>query len=254
MDEKIAVNWQKTFLRSLVLFTLAITVVTLIGEAFKTHLLWYFRYADLVDLIFAPLLYLISLILFYDLFLQGNASPGLRRIFLALALVFFFGLGMRVASNTVNAFSTEIRNYAAVLPKDTYALIYFFDETLAHWIIYTMRYSLFACLLVLEVRYLASKSSARPQWPGIIVGVLFGLWEAIEFIEGQKVFLAPFLILGLAAIWVWLWMRSGSSITTFLKTGPMTAFVAGLLPTLIVALGAYWLIFGSFIEPSKIGL
>ena len=246
--------WQKSALRSLVLFTLAVTVVTLIGEAFKTHLIWYIRYADLVDLIFIPLLYLISLTLFYDLFREGNASSGLRRIFLALMFVYFFGLGMRVASNTVNAFSTEIRNYSAILPKDTYALIYFFDETLAHWIIYTTRYCLFACLLVLEVSYLASQASTRTQWLGMIVGVLFGLWEAIVFVEGQKAFLAPFLILGLGAIWVYLWRRSNSSFLTFLKTGPLTAFVATLLPSLLVGLGVYMLITGGFIEPSKLGL
>jgi hypothetical protein len=253
VNEFHSVNWQKTSLVLLFLITLATTIVALIGEAFKTHLIWYIRFADLMDLVVVPLLFLAGLALFYDLFLRANAAPGLRRAFIILAFLLFFGLGMRVASNSVNAFSTEIRNYSTILPRDTYALIYFFDETLAHIIIYTVRYGLYACLLVLEVRYLATQVSSHTQWLGIIIGFLFGLWETIVFVEGQKVWLAPFLIVGLGVTWVWLWRRSNKSLTTFLKTGPVTAFVAALLPTLILGLAAYALFSGGFIEPSKMG-
>jgi hypothetical protein len=253
MNETHPISWQKTSLVLLFLITLAITIVSLIGEAFKTHLIWYIRFADLMDLVAIPLLYLAGLALFYDLFLRANAAPGLRRAFIILAFLLFFGLGMRVASNSVNAFSTEIRNYSAILPKDTYALIYFFDETLAHIIIYTVRYGLYACLLLLEARYLAAQVSTHPQWLGILIGFLFGLWEVIVFIEGQKVWLAPFLIFGLGAVWVGLWKRSGSSFSRFMKTGPVTAFVGVLLPTLLVGLIAYALVTGGFIEPSKMG-
>lgn len=253
MNETHPVSWQKTSLVLLFLVTLATTIVSLIGETFKTHLIWYLRFADLMDLVAIPLLYIAGLALFYDLFLRANAAPGLRRTFIILAFLLFFGLGMRVASNSVNAFSTEIRNYTFILPKDTYALIYFFDETLAHIIIYSVRYGLYACLLLLEVRYLATQVAARPQWLGILIGFLFGLWEAIVFVEGQKVWLAPILILGLGAVWVGLWKCSGSPLATFMKSGPVTSFVAVLLPTLALGLIAYALVTGGFIEPSKMG-
>jgi|GEM_PF-6487509 len=252
MNEQHPANWQRTSLWLLFLCTLATTVASLVGEAFKTHLIWYMRFADLMDLIAIPLLYLFGLMLFYDLFIQGNASPALRKVFIALAFLLFFGLGMRVASNTVNAFSTEIRDYRTILPKDTYALIYFFDETLAHWIIYSVRYGLYACLLWLEVRHLATGASGHLQWVGIGIGLLFGLWDVIVFVEGQKVFLAPFLVAGLGAVWIWLWRRSGKPFSTFIKTGPVTAFVAALLPSLVVGLIAYALIIGGFVEPSKL--
>lgn len=88
----------------------------------------------------------------------------------------------------------------------------------------------------------------------VLVGGLFGIWEAVVFVEGQKVFLAPFLILALGATWIWLWKRSNLSFAVFIKTGPVTALMVGLLPSLLVGLLGYMLIVGSFIEPSKIGM
>jgi hypothetical protein len=39
----------------------------------------------------------------------------------------------------------------------------------------------------------------------------------------------------------------------FLRTGPVTAFVAGLAPGVLVGFVVYLLVFGSFIEPSRAG-
>ena len=244
-------GWQRALFWPLCSFTLGGTVLTLIGEAFKRHLIWYIRFADMMELVGLVLLYLITLMLLGDLFVTGNTSRGLRRLFLILALVFLFGHGMRVASNSVNTFSTEIRDYRGIIPNDMYALIYFFDETLAHIVLYTARYALFACLLGLEVGYLATGPRPAPHWAGLAVGILFGLWEAVVFVEGQKVLLAPFLAVGLGAAWLWLWRRSGHSFGPFLRTGPMTAFALAEVPSLLVGLVLYAALTGGFTQPSE---
>jgi hypothetical protein len=247
-------NWSKTTFWLLILFTLANTFATLIGEAFKTHLIWYFRFADLVEILVNSAFYLISLVLFFELFWQVQASPGLRRLFATLIILFFIGHVMHFTANTTNVFGTEIRDYKSIIPQDLYALIYFMDETLSHIILYLSRYGLLACLLVLETGYLVKHTVERRLWVGgLIVGLLFGLWEAIVFIEGQKVWLVPVAIILLGATWIWTWRKSGSSIGTFIKTGPITAFVTVELPCLLIGLVVYLLIFGRFVEPSQLG-
>ena len=247
-------NWQRPMLWTLAVFTLGSMVVALVGEAFKTHLIWYIRFADFVDLVIIAPLYLFTLLLFHEQFLRGRASRRLRWVFLVLAILYLYGHAMHLTANTIDTFSTEIRDYRPLLPDDTYALIYFLDETLSHLIVFISRYGLFACLLALEARHLASAASSRPQWPAVGVGVLYGLWEAIVFTEGQKVLLVPVLVVALGGLWVWLWRQSGSSFSTFARSGPVTAFVAGLLPSVVVGLGVYALVVGGFTEPSELSL
>jgi hypothetical protein len=247
-------NWPKTTLWLLFLFTLANTFATLIGEAFKTHLIWYFRFADLVEILVNSAFYLISLVLFYELFWQVQASTRLRRLFATLTILFFIGHVMHFTANTTNVFATEIRDYKALIPQDLYALIYFMDETLSHVILYLSRYAILACLLVLETRYLVKQAPVRSLWAGgLVVGLLFGLWEAIVFIEGQKVWLVPVAIILLGATWVWTWRKSGSPLGTFIKTGSITAFVTVELPCLVIGLVVYLIIMGGFIQPSQLG-
>jgi hypothetical protein len=234
----------------LFLFTLAVTLVTLVGEAFKTRLIGYLRFADFEDMVINGLFYLVSLVLLNDLFARNNTRPRLRIAFLVLSLLFIFGHGMRIASNSVNAFATEIRDYKSIIPADMYALLYFFDENLAHLIIYLSKYGLFACLLLFEVQTLATNETARPQILALGVGILYGLWEAIVFIEGQKLYLVPLVMVGLGAVWAILWRRSRLSFGAFMKTGPVTAFMVGLL-VIPIGLGLWFLLTGGWCEPSQ---
>ncbi len=164
-------NWQKPMLWALAFFTLGSMVVALGGEAFKTHLIWHIRFADFVDLVIIAPLYLFTLLLFHAQFLRGRASRRLRWVFLVLSILYLYGHAMHLTANTIDTFSTEIRDCRPLLPDDSYALIYFLDETLSHLIVFISRYSLFACLLALEARCLASAASSRPQWPAVGVGV-----------------------------------------------------------------------------------
>ena len=250
-------GWQARLFWPLMLFTLAVTLATLVGEAFKTRLIGYMRFADLEELAVNSLFYLIALVLLGDLFVEGRAPRWLRMAFAALTITFILGHGLHIAANSVNTFSTEIRDYKAILPADMYALLYFFDENLSHLFIYISRYGLFACLLILEAQYLASMETARLPakrtlwvWLGLAMGILYGLWEAIVFLEGQKLYLAPFLMAGLGGIWIWQWRRSKQPFGAFFRNGPMTAFCVGLL---VIPLGLIlWVVLtGGWCEPSQ---
>ena len=243
-------RWQSKLLWPLLLFTLAVTFATLVGEAFKSRLVGSMRFADVEDMLVNGLFFLVALVLFNDLLVQGRAPRGLRLAFLALTILFMFGHGMRIAANSVNTFATEIRDYKSILPADMYALLYFFDENLAHMIIYLSRYALFACMLIFEVGCLASPESARRQVGALAAGSLYGLWEAIVFLEGQKLYLVPLVMLGLGAVWVWLWRRSRLSFGAFLKNGPVTAFMVGLL-VIPIGLLLWFALTGGWCEPSQ---
>lgn len=238
----------------LVLFTVGDIALILTGEAFKTRLIWYLRFADLVDLLLVAPLYLVSLVLFYEQFLSRAAAPWLRRAFLALAVIFMYGHAMHVTANAINTFSTEIRDYRAIIPADAYALIVFLDETLSHWIVFLARFSLFACLLELEISAQTGAEHARSPWSGLALGAIYGVWQAIVFVEGQKVLLVPVLAVALGVLWVWRWRQRKIPLARFLRTGPLTAFVAGLLPSMLLGLGLYALLVGGFTEPSKLGV
>ena len=104
-----------------------------------------------MDLLGAAPLYIVSLIFLYNYFEVEKAPRWLRRVYLVLVILFFYGHAMHVTANAVNTFSTEIRDYKALLPQDMYALLYFLDETLSHLIVFISRYGLLVCLLGLEV-------------------------------------------------------------------------------------------------------
>ena len=237
----------------LMLFALSDIVLSLIGEAVKTQLAWYFRYTDLIDLVLIAPLYLISFVWLEEQFVDARKSPRIRRVFLILAMVFLYGHAMHITANAVNTFSTEIKHYLPQIPADTYALLYFLDETLSHYIVFIAKFGIFACILLLDT---ATKTGegANPlyKW-AFSLGCLYGVWEAIVFTEGQKVILLPILASGLGLVWLILWRRQGGKAIDYLRSGVMTAFVGGLIPFAFIGLFLYALITGGFIEPSKLG-
>jgi len=82
------------------------------------------------------------------------------------------------------------------------------------------------------------------------VGILYGLWEAIAFLEGQKLYLVPLVMLGLGTVWVVLWRQSRLPFSTFMKSGPVTTFMVGLL-VIPVGLLLWFLLTGGWCEPSQ---
>ena len=74
------------------------------------------------------------------------------------------------------------------------------------------------------------------------------------FIEGQTVYLLPIVVIGLGSLWIGMWRSSDSDLTTFWRAGPVVAFVAGLLPSMLIGLAAYVSIVGGFKQFSELDL
>ena len=74
-----------------------------------------------------------------------------------------------------------------------------------------------------------------------------------SFTEGQKVLLVPVVVVALGILWIWGWRQHKSPVARFLRTGPVNACAAGMLPSMLLGLGLYALVVGGFTEPSKLG-
>lgn len=249
-----AKNQQKTRLGLLILFTLGALAIGLIGEAFKTHLIWYIRFSDFIDLLIVAPLSLLCLALLHEHFQEKNVPRWLRRGFLLLAMLYVYGHAMHMTSNTINTFSTEIRDYGPLLPQDMSELVYYLDEKLSHWILFLSRYGLLACLLVLEARYLSSLISGWVHRLAVGSGVLYGIADAVVFVEGQTVYLLPIVLVGLGSLCIGLWKSSDFDFTSFWRAGPVITFVTVLLPSMVIGLGAYVWIAGGFKQFSELNL
>lgn len=250
----LVISRQKTRLGLLILFTLGALAIGLVGEAFKTHLIWYIRFSDFIDLLIVAPLSLLCLVLLYEHFQENNVPRWLRRGFLVLAMLYLYGHAMHMTSNTIDTFSTEIRDYGTLLPQDMSELVYYLDEILSHWILFLSRYGLLACLLVLEVRYLSSLVSGWIHWLAVGSGVLYGMADAVVFVEGQTVYLLPIVLVGLGSLWIGLWKSSDFDLSTFWRAGPVVAFVTVLLPSMVIGLGAYVWTVGGFKQFSELHL
>ena len=243
-------------LQLLALFTMVPILVVMVTESLKTHLIWYFRLVDFIDLLIIAPFYLVMLLLFYEVLIEEESPHYLRMCFFVFSGVFLYAHAMHVTANAINTFSTEIRDYASVLPADTYALIYFLDETLSHILAFISLYGLFICLLIFENLYL---DLSLRQWKAtsssmsVSLGVLYGVAQGIAFAEAGKVILVPFVVILTGGFWFWLWKRCWVPLAHFVRTGPVTAFIAGLLPGLLMTLLVYALILRGFPQPSQLG-
>lgn len=236
---------QKTRLVLLILFTLGTLSIGLVGEAFKTNLIWYIRFPDFIDLVITAPLTLACLALLHEHF-EGESVPRwLRRAFLLFAMVYIYGHAMHMASNAIDTFAIEIREYKTLLPDDLSELIYFIDEVLSHWLLFLARYFVVGGLLVLEAKYIRSLVSGWVYWLAIGTGILYGMMDAVVFVEGQTVYLLSIVLAGLGGLWFRLWKSSGVDLKTFWRSGPVVVFVTVLLPSMVIGLGGYvWLVGG----------
>lgn len=228
-------------------------LIAVATEIFKTHLIWYLRIVDFVDLLIVAPFYLVMLILLYERLLAGRAPGYLRVLFSASSFVFMYGHAMHVTANAINTFSTEIRDYETILPEDTYALIYFLDEDLSHVLVFAALYCLLAALLMFERFSLPATDLETPLWPPLGLGLIYGASQGFVFVEAGKALLAPILGATLGILWYWSWRRQHSKVHIY-RHGPISLFIAALIPAQLIAIGLYGLLIGSFIQPSRLGL
>lgn len=237
---------------SLWVFVLLPILAVVIGEAFKTRLIWYFRLVEIIDLLFLSPFYLVML-LFFTLTIFSGQRPGkLFPVALGLMGLTLYGQAMHLTGNAINTFSTEIRHYLQQIPSDMYQLIYFLDENLGHWIFYAGMFGSLGVWMVAE-----RPESALPGPVGktpTLAGAFFGLSYAVAVIESSQAwlgFLAAGWLLGCS-----FWSSRRHGMGWRLRWRQSTWVQFGLAAALLLILGelayAGWV--GGFIQPSQFGL
>ena len=238
----------KRFTILLYCFSILPVVVGFLGESHKTHLVGLMRIVDFLDLVvLAPFFLGSMLFIQHSIFRQ---QPPSRASWAALLSIFLFlyGQAMHLTANAINTFATEIRHYRHVIPDDAYALIFFFDEDLGHWLLCA---GLFGALGLWSF---ASDLHAPHGARTALAGVVAGAGSALAIIESSHPVIAPLGVGFVAACCLMAVRRTGSSLGYLMSFNPMVQFSIWNGVSTLATLLLYYIYMGSFIEPSKINL
>lgn len=226
--------------------TLIPPIIVLATEANKTVLIGYMRIVDFVDLsVMAPFFLVITLAIHSVIYSKKLGSPE-SWASLALIGILLYGHSMHLTANSINTYSTEIKDYGNILPQDTYALIYFLDERLGHWLLY------FGFFGVLSL-WTWSCDLVTEKWTSLLVcGLLFGISYGVVLIESSQVWLAPVFVTLLFGSSIISAKKRAQSFIFLLKANPIAQFTAMAAVGILIGMGVYFLITGGFVEPSKL--
>lgn len=171
--------------------------------------------------------------------LGGLVGPGWTGpLFLFSAILFVEGHGMHLSANSISSFLRESRG------SEAYAIAYFYDEVLSH---YLWRLGTLGLTGVLLARHWG-KGEAHLSWTLLALAALaYGLTYGISAAESQTVPLdlpASAAIAGLLAA-RWWQLRA-------LPGGPVFAFFGLGYGVAVVVLTAWGLYFGGFPQPSEV--
>lgn len=228
------------------IFTLIPLLVTILTELNKTKLVWYIRIVDFVDLVFLAPLYLVTFLIVHKLVFD-NKTPISSMISVGLIGVYMYGHSMHLTGNAINTYSTEIQNYKQIIPADTYALIYFFDEKLGHILVFA------ALFILLGLWSFVSDACDINVYNSAACGVLFGLSYAVVLIESSQPWFSIIAIMVLFGFIIWKTKITNLSIPDIWKKYTLSRFILSAALAMIVGQMIYLAIFGSFIQPSQIG-
>lgn len=233
-------------------FVLIPLIVVGATETIKSYLIWRIRIVDYMDLVFMAPFLLVMLLYFNHQVYYKKKERELYFISLGMLAVTMYGHAMHLTGNTINTYSTEIHQYLDQIPPDTYELIYFFDEDLGHWLLYTGLIGSLGLWMIADQRYQPA------SWQDYAAGGLLGVCYAIAIIESSQAFI------GFAAA-VWLIACALYRSRSVHKNGLLTGLYQELSQSLWYRLGittaimlvageiVYFVAFGSFIQPSQLG-
>ncbi len=229
------------------IFVLTPIVVVGLTEAFKTYLIWRLRIVDFVDLVFTAPFFLVMLLYFNHRIFMGQKERKLYLVSLGLMGLALYGHAMHLVGNAINTYSTEIHHYLGQIPPDTYEMIYFFDEDLGHWLLYT---GLFGSLGVWMIADQQAKTLAWFDW---LPGGVLGLSYAISLIESSQAWMGVAAAVWLVACALWNAGQAGKKLGEQLMQLPWARFGVTAAGMLILGQLLYLAIFGSFVQPSQLG-
>jgi hypothetical protein len=228
--------------------TLIPMLIVLATEANKTVLIGYMRIVDFIDLsVIAPFFLAITLAI-HSVIFSDKLSSRSSWVSLVLIGILLYGHSMHMTANSINTYSTEIKNYRDIIPNDTYALIYFLDEQLGHWLLYVGLFGLLG-MWTWSCDIESSKLGSL-----LICGGLFGISYGIVFIESSQVRLAPIFVIWMLGCAFFTARKRNQLFLNLMKASPMFQFTTIAAIGILIGISVYFLITGGFVEPSKYGL
>jgi hypothetical protein len=203
-------------------------------------------YQDAFDLLTPLVLIPVYWLLFRDGG-RGQTTLGEEIAFLLFAVLWVAGQGMHLSANSLdNLIEGLARDGVMDLqPTDVYALAYFFDEHLSHYLWHGGMLGLIAVLVYREWRRPAG--AATVWWLVVLAGLIYSFTFFTTFLEGQTVFLGfPFAVA--LALFGMVWGRGRLSQRPVLAFFTVACLLAGLL------FAGWWLYWGGFPELTEVGL
>ena len=201
---------------------------------------------DAVDLL-TPLIFIPIYWLMFKFASDRSTSLTEELVFLAVTVFWVSGQGMHLSANSVDNMAESLaRNQELdILGTNLYALTYFFDEVLSHYIWHLAIIGMIAIIVYREWRYPAGAQTI--WWAALTAGFIHGITYFCMFVEGQTVMLGmPFaLILTLVTL---IWGRKRLANQPLLSFFFISCLLASIL---FIGWGIYW---GGFPEFSEVGL
>ena len=245
----------------LLLLVVLMALIPVLSEALfggpTPRTLWYIRIIDLVDILFMTPIYIITYLYIYDRLSKGE-KPGryVNCLFVVMLSFFIGGHFMHFATNAINTYAYEVKHYVIGkdIPRDVAALAYLLDEVVSHIIMFTTMYLMFSFFILLDHEQGPTQpSNKRDSIVLTVAGVIFGTMLGIGAIEAQMIYYILVLDILLTIYIVVLTLKIKKTIEhlTDLINYRFTFFiVVSCLWLPLIAL-TYYLIFGSFIQPSE---
>jgi hypothetical protein len=241
--------------RYLIVLILLLPLVIWLGRVIvEGRLIWYFRAADLADMVILTPIYIAVLLYLWIYMKRHEASTEMLVAFGIFGTLFIFGQGLHVAGNTINTFMTEVRDYKSIMPKDAYALIFFIDEVLSHLVQFGAMIGLIAVWLAFDAFIEAPALLPNNRRFLLGAGLLFSGVLAYGLIEARTPYMIIAVVGVLSGLWIWLWRRSGFPVGQFVKDRPFRKLAIILTVGCSALMLAWALIFGGFVQPSELGL
>jgi hypothetical protein len=245
MDKSIKKKMSEIINKILWLFVCFPIIVYVVSELNKKTLIGHIRIVDFLDLILIAPFYLATFIFIHNRIFDNDQSKITKTISLVLISVFMYGHSMHLTANAINTYSTEIMNYKSILPLDTYSLIYFFDETLGHIIIYSSLFLLFSLWALKSSFY---GKSLNP----LLSGAIWGFSLSISLIESSHPYLSIFGFLVMILSTIYNAKTNNKSWIMLIKTHVFSRFIFTASITMLFGEIIYLIIFGQFIQPSML--